>query len=78
MSLASIAQKNGTGELRSQYAVLPAAARLALDVVPGRRPQLPPGPWQRSAALDAALSRQGFLCQAFLRGDRLVLTALGE
>ena len=129
MPLASIAQKNGTGELRSelepllkrfpqlgrplgakwmsgtmgdarvpgpstywidavvtlqpehatwlrrQYAVLPAG--VAPEVVAGLRP-LPQGPWERSAALDAALSQQGFQGKALLSGDQLVLTALGE
>lgn len=130
MAPAPIAQKNGTGELRSDPAPLlkrfpllgrPArvqwmsgttgdarvpgpstywidalvqlqpedAARLrrlhqpqadaALpEVVEGLRPLLPAGPWSRSAALDAALSQQGFVARAFLSGDHLVLTALGQ
>ena len=64
--------------LRRQYAVAPVAANQAPDVVAGLRPQLPAGPWQRSDALDAALSQQGFQGKALLCGDQLVLTALGE
>jgi hypothetical protein len=67
--------------LRKQYAVLPAPAGAAPDVVAGLRPQLqqlPQGAWESSAALDAALSQQGFVAKALLSGDQLVLVALGE
>ena len=56
----------------------PQAAAGAPEVVEGLRPLLPAGPWSRSAALDAALSQQGFVVRAFMSGDHLVLTALGQ
>jgi hypothetical protein len=62
--------------LRRQYAVQPGGDRP--DVVDGLRALLPAGPWSRSAALDAALSQQGFGGKAYLSGDRLVLVAMGQ
>ena len=62
--------------LRRQYPVQPGSD--SPDVVGGLRPLLPAGPWSRSAALDAALSQQGFAAKAYLSGDQLVLVALGQ
>lgn len=71
-------QPEHAAALRRQFAVAPAAASESPDVVAGLRPHLPAGPWQRSGALDAALSQQGLPCRALFSGDRLVLMALGE
>ena len=71
-------QPEHAASLRRQYAVTPAAANESPDVVAGLRPHLPAGPWQRSDALDAALSQLAFPCKALLSGDQLVLMALGE
>jgi hypothetical protein len=64
--------------LRGQYAVQAAVPPGTPEVVAALRPLLPAGPWERSAALDVALSQQGFSVKAYLSADRLVLVALGE
>lgn len=64
--------------LRRQYPLQPAAADEVPGVVPAMHPLLPAGPWQTSAALDAALSQQGFSGRAHLSGNHLVLVALGQ
>jgi len=69
-------QPDNAAWLRRQYAVQPGSE--APDVVEGLRALLPAGPWGRSAALDAALSQQGFLAKAYLSGDQLVLVAIGQ
>lgn len=69
-------QPEHAARLRQQHA--PQPGHDAPDVVQALRPLLPPGPYARSAALDAALSQQGFVARAWLSGDHLVLVALGE
>jgi hypothetical protein len=64
--------------LGQQYGLKAAAGAERPEVVPALLEFLPKPPWRTSAALDEALSTQGFVVHAYVSGDDLVLVALGQ